>query len=184
MVTRTTLLAVLAALSASLFAAATQAQVYKWTDERGGVHYSNAPPPEGIPPARVATIAEKVSTYAPVTPAAPAVPAPGADAALKTRVQALEQELAAERRARDSANTVSADDRRRAELDECLRQRRADCDRPEVLATGAAPMMVVAPPRRRATIVPTLPAPKAEPKVTTAPLSTGPFGGPRARPPL
>jgi hypothetical protein len=175
MKTRTTLLAVLAALSAA-FLAPVHAQVYKWTDERGGVHYSNSPPPDSIAPAKVATIPDnKVSTYAPL-----AAPVPPADAALKNRVEALEQELASERRTRGGSTASASDERRRAELEECARQRRVDCDRPEVLPAGAAPFVVVAPPRRRSAIVPTLPVPaRAEPKVATAPLH-----GSRARRPL
>ena len=170
---RTTLLAVMAALSAALMATA-HAQVYKWTDERGGVHYSNSAPPEGVTAAKIATIAEKVSTYAPLP-----APAPTVDAALKNRVDALEQELASERRSR-SGSGASGDDRRRAEAEECARQRRVDCDRPEVLPAGTAPVFVVAAPRRRSAIVPTLPVPpKAEPKVATVP-----FNGSRTRRPL
>ena len=39
-------LLILASLGAMLAASVTQAQMYRWTDEEGRVHYSDSPPPE------------------------------------------------------------------------------------------------------------------------------------------
>lgn len=166
-------------LSLTLTAGAAGAQMYKWTDERGRVNYSNTPPPDDMNGIQVGTVADKVSSYSSLGLAANA-PATG-DAALKNRVEALEQELAAERQARPRNEAAKNDDGRKAAAEDCARQRRVDCDRPEVLATGT-PMVVVAPPRRaRPAVVPTVPVPS---KTVARENETAPFNGPKARRPL
>ena len=52
-------------LCLALVAAAPMAaaQVYKWTDERGVINYSNSPPPEGKSKKGVSVVEDRVSVY-------------------------------------------------------------------------------------------------------------------------
>jgi hypothetical protein len=59
------------ALALLLLAPAVVAQVYKWTDARGTVHYSETPPPQGTPFKRIST----AGTEQPSPPAATAATA-------------------------------------------------------------------------------------------------------------
>jgi hypothetical protein len=128
------------------WAATGHAQIYKWTDERGSVHYSNSPPPNGVAATQVRPVEERASVY-------PATPAPSAsEEQLRRRVDALEQQLDSERRNRSIAQADAAqqdEQARRRALEECERQRRVDCDRPEVIMNGPPPAVVVGPARRR-----------------------------------
>jgi hypothetical protein len=54
------------------WAATGHAQIYKWTDDRGSVHYSNSPPPSGVTATQVRPVEERASVY-------PAAPAPSAN---------------------------------------------------------------------------------------------------------
>jgi hypothetical protein len=150
-----------------LIAAPAQGQIYKWTDARGTVHYSNAPPAGGAS-SRVDAVEERVTVYTPTVPAPPGE-------ALRRRVDALEQELEAERGGR--AQPARADEQRdeeraRRELEECQRQRRVDCDKPEILQNGP-PALVIVPARRRAAVVPTQPVPhRGPPKARPVPESS------------
>jgi hypothetical protein len=73
------------------------AQIYKWVDEAGKTHYSDAAPAGG----KASTIADKVSVYTPdPTIIARAATRPSVNPALADRVDSLERQLAAERQAR------------------------------------------------------------------------------------
>src|SRR3954470_2175562 len=133
-------------VAALLVVGACHAQIYKWTDDRGLVHYSSTPPTNGEATRRIEAVDERVTIYSASTSA-------GQDErelALRRRVDALEEELNSQRRSRDRVALAddSNDERRRRELEECQRQRRVDCDRPEVIQNGA-PVAVVIGARRR-----------------------------------
>ena len=81
------------------------AQVYKWVDESGRTHYSDAAPSSAK---RVETVADRVSTYtAPETPAARPQPYAPANAALNDRVDRLERQLYVEQLARQRAELAA-----------------------------------------------------------------------------
>ena len=99
------------------------AEVYKWVDEKGVTNYAGAPPATGR--ARSIDLSSaSVSVYEapPPQPAARAL-----DAAVRARMERLENELLAERRARQ-ASTQAESDRRQLAYEQCLRDRRVDCD--------------------------------------------------------
>ena len=116
--------------SAVLFLAPAlaSAQVYKWVDEKGVVNYSSQPPIE-----RKATLLDpnsvSVSSYTPdetLTRAATTTPSAN-ERALAERIASLERKLDAERYSRQ----VLADAQARAQemrFEQCLRDRRLDCD--------------------------------------------------------
>lgn len=116
------------AFAAIFLAAPAFAQVYKWVDERGVVNYSNE-----APASRNSTVLDpksvRVSTYS--TEEAPKS-APGTltttnDRSLSEKIDRLERKLDAERYARslsDAQVQTAADSR----YEQCLRDRRVDCD--------------------------------------------------------
>jgi hypothetical protein len=136
-----------------------QAQIYKWTDEKGAVHYSSSPPAEGATANRRQIVEERVTSTSPS--AQPSrEPAPESNEDLRKRVLALEQQLETERRSKDKT-LVASDERAKREREECERQRRIDCDRPEVIQDG--PRQVIIVPSRRN------PPPGAKPPPTAKP---------------
>ena len=132
------------------------AEIYKWVDQKGVTNYSSAPPASG----KARTLAPGAAAVS-VYPAPPPRDAERADAAMQARIERLENELLAERRARQTS-TRAESDRRRLAYEQCLRDRRVDCDlvRDGLPATDyftpyyavAAPFVVAArpflPPRR------------------------------------
>src|SRR6185436_16850688 len=137
------------------------AQMYRWTDEKGVVNYSNTPPPKGTPAVKVPEAGPTLPLYPspPFDPVAAPRPSEREDA-LRDRVDALERELDSQRRDRVAAAEADADRRRRAK-EECERQRRVDCDRPELIQDG--PIVVVPRVRPRPNIQPTVPIPEKKP---------------------
>jgi len=130
-------------------ASAQQSGIYKWKDEKGVVHYSNTPPPEGTK----ATVLDESKSKVSVVPAIqmPAQPAAGADSQLKNRVQRLERELEDERRGQAAASQAQSEAYQRWR-EECLKQRRLDCDDPSAAASpiyGYPAPPVVRPPGTR-----------------------------------
>ena len=103
-------------------------QVYKWVDDRGIVNYSSQPPADRksvlLDPNSVS-----VSTYTPEeirTRTAQTMPSVN-ERALVERIASLERKLDAERYSRQvlaDAQTRSMEQR----FDQCLRDRRIDCD--------------------------------------------------------
>lgn len=89
------------ALAAVTLAAGAQAAMYKWTDAKGVVHYTQTPPPGSTP-------------YEPVKPAPPPSPAPARESAQQF-LQKAEAEAARQRQARAEAALKQA-------------QARKDCD--------------------------------------------------------
>ena len=128
---------------AFLVVSATQAQMYKWVDERGLVTYTNVPPPASRSLGKLETLvpaAVTVSTYSSVESLGKGAYS-GREKSLESRVEQLERELAAERQARSNAQVAAQqasasatsraeqESRRQRELRErCLADRRVDCD--------------------------------------------------------
>jgi hypothetical protein len=163
---------ILAALVLALVTFGASAQVYRWTDERGVVNYSNTRPPAGVPTVRVPEPELPVLATPPAeAPAARTETRPpprDGEAELRQRVDTLERELAAERGARQQIAQAD-DERRQRAREECERQRRVDCDQLEVLPDGA-PVIVHPRVRPRPNIVPTLPVPERKAPVASAPF--------------
>jgi hypothetical protein len=117
------------AVAIALFAAApVWAQVYKWVDDKGVVNYSSRPPTDRKS-ALLDPNSVSVSTYTPVdVPAQAAKARPSeSERMLAEKVAALERKLEAERTARQSTEYAQARYlEQRAE--QCLRDRRVDCD--------------------------------------------------------
>jgi hypothetical protein len=117
-----------AAAIALVAAVPAWAQIYKWVDEKGVVNYSSRPPA-----GRKSTVLDpnsvSVSTYTPdesLTQASRAKPS-ATERALAERVASLERRLEAERYSRQllaDAQTRAMD----ARFEQCLRDRRVDCE--------------------------------------------------------
>ena len=139
-----------AALLASVAAIAPAlAQVYKWVDDSGVTHYSDQAPANRKFSTKLNGVSDRLSLY---TPAPYLVQAAysGSDPTLKNRIDALERQLQAERQARDFMAAADA----HASLiayQQCLAQRRVDCDTYGGLypPAYAAPVLVVPARHRR-----------------------------------
>lgn len=108
-----------------LMASTAQSQIYKWVDERGVVNYS-ADPPNGRQSQKVDPNAARVT----VVPSSPMPTSPGAsvsESGLRERVSRLENDLEAER-ARRTAGQPTEEERLARAREQCLAQRRVDCD--------------------------------------------------------
>jgi len=109
-------------------APASWAQVYKWVDDKGVVNYSSQPP-ANRKSALLDPNSVSVSTYAPderATRTAQTTPNVK-EKALEERIVSLERKLEAERYSRQ----ISADAQARSleqRFEQCLRDRRIDCD--------------------------------------------------------
>ncbi|MBL8383025.1 MAG: DUF4124 domain-containing protein [Burkholderiales bacterium] len=131
--------------------------VYKWTDARGVVNYSTAPPPEAQRLVRVDTTPAVAAAGA----ASDTESAASHERRLREQMQQIDtlrqaRELAQAREqqqrhemqlARQAADTEEA--RRRLAREQCLRERRIDCDAAPGVAYVPAPVVVVrrAPPQ-------------------------------------
>ena len=78
-----------------------QAQIYKWVDESGKTHYSDAAPAEAK---KTVTVADRVSVYTSDAPIPRAQPAVVASSVLSERVDSLERQLQYERLARQQVD--------------------------------------------------------------------------------
>jgi len=125
-----TLMLLLGALSMLSFAPAN-AEVYKWVDKNGRIHYSDQLP-EG---ARVLAIQDRLSLYSPEPAVAQALQATtrrDVTRVMADRAAALERQLQSERLARQSVPDA------RAAYDRCVADRRTDCDQILISAGSAA----------------------------------------------
>lgn len=169
------------------------AQTVKWRDERGVVTYSNVPPPESASGVRVDSVPPVISTYSSAQSMgnmgnsgnagnmSREAAAPGS---LRARVEALERELEIERRARALASQMvsnqaaqeaeAREKRRKALREQCIADRRVDCDTAN-LEAPAAPVVVVARPVVIRPLSPPLPPPprRSEQRVMDRPAPTG-----------
>lgn len=121
----------LLAATAALVSAQARAEIYKWVDRNGRVHYSDALPGKD---ARVIAIQDRLSLYSPEPAVAQALQGGSRSsqtAALADRVATLERQLQTERLARQPTAPEA-----RAAYERCLADRRTDCDQ---LLSGAAP---------------------------------------------
>lgn len=109
-----------AALAAAMPAGA---QTYKWVDERGGVTYSNTPPPADGRAKKVDAVAERVSVY---TPDSQLIEAMKADPTRDATIAGLQRELNA---AKQSSADAARKSKRDAAYERCVSQRRVDCER-------------------------------------------------------
>jgi hypothetical protein len=118
----------LASLAALLvLAPAAHAEIYKWVDDKGVVNYSNTPPPANRKSVKLDEEQGRVSTIEAYDYSKSG--APRREQALQERVARLEQEVA---RARQTAalDAAAAAEAYRAWREQCIAQRRVDCDGP------------------------------------------------------
>ncbi len=105
------------------------AQVYRWTDERGGINYGSKPPAGARNIVKMNDDEGRVSTMPSVPPEVIDSTRARAD---QRRADQLQRDLDAERRANRSgyggANTASD---YQAWLEACRAERRVDCDNPD-----------------------------------------------------
>jgi hypothetical protein len=135
---RTSILEPPCALVAAVFISAismgaTGAEIFKWKDEKGVVHYSNSPPPKGTE----ATVLDESKSNVSVVPGykpPDGATVPGSDPALQDRVRRLERELDQERQSQSAAAQSQADAYAKWRA-ECLAQRGTDCDDPNAAGT-------------------------------------------------
>jgi Domain of unknown function (DUF4124) len=134
--TLTRLLVVLCPLAAAPAWADT---IYKWVDEQGTVHYSNARPAKPSQKAEV-VVEDRVSTIQAAPAFAPAAASRPETEFLARRVDRLERELAAQRQAAQAVDTDARAEQ--AAYDRCRAERRIDCDG----GYGPAPYLIVTAP--------------------------------------
>lgn len=102
------LLAILAVIPVLLGGASAFAQIYRWTDERGVVNYSNQPPMKPEIASGLAVVEDRVSVYTPDAALLQAIEAERRGGGVSRRIAELERQLEAERRARQLAAAVAA----------------------------------------------------------------------------
>lgn len=122
---RLALVRLLGALTAVVLAGPVGAQLYKWVDEKGVTNYGSAPPANARNVERVDESNPRVSTVPGLKPEDVKA---GEDRALQQKIDRLERDLEAQRRA-------TADAQARADADaqwreRCIADRRLDCDDP------------------------------------------------------
>ena len=112
----------LIALVAILASAPASAQVYKWVDGGGVTNYGNQPPADPKAAKKVEIIEDRVSVYTPDKSLVQAIEADRqrSNQALSQRVDDLERQLDAERRARQYAAAEVP-----VAYDPCLRDRKS-----------------------------------------------------------
>ena len=105
-------------------------QIYKWVDERGVTNYSNQPPTDPKTAQKARPVEDRLSVYS---------PDPGLKQAIedlhknveerqnRRRIEQLEDQLAAERRAREAAAAAAAPQDTERAYDRCLADGRLDC---------------------------------------------------------
>ena len=125
-------------LAVALLSLPAGAEVYKWVDAEGTTHYSDRAPDK----ASAEVVQERISVYKATEPSKPPS---GANRALENRIEQLESQIQAERRARDDY-AYNADLAAQAAYQQCVDQRRVDCDSPAYAQTYSpayAPYVVV-----------------------------------------
>lgn len=118
-------------LATMLAAIPVYAQVYKWVDEHGVTNYSSEPPAHRNAGLKPATVADRISIYAPEPAVQRAIGAIslGKDRILSDRIDSLERQHTAERESSQYAAAAAAEARAaQAAYLQCLEERRVDCD--------------------------------------------------------
>lgn len=130
---------------AMAWSSGTFAEIYKWVDQKGVTNYSSSPPATG----KARTLDPETVTVSVYQAPAPQDAARALDAMMRQRVAMLENQLRAERLSQQAAYQTDGD-RTRLAYEQCLRERRVDCDtgRDGMHATpyfyaAAAPVFVV-----------------------------------------
>ena len=113
----------LAWAGAMLASSGSVAEIYKWVDQKGVTNYSSTPPATGK--ARTLDPAETTVSVYQAPP--PQEPARRLDAMLRRRIAMLEDQLQAERLARLAQQASYRTDAGLAR-EQCVRERRVDCD--------------------------------------------------------
>ena len=146
------LISLLTLFVAVLAAAPTHAGVYKWVDQNGVTNYSGKPPIDAAVVKKVDSVAQRISVYTPDTALTLAMAAGPkvSERILSDRIDSLERQLEAERRARQVA---AAAERQAAQTayERCVAERRVDCNGGH---TPYPPAVVVAIPRPQTRFVP------------------------------
>ncbi|MBI2316176.1 MAG: DUF4124 domain-containing protein [Betaproteobacteria bacterium] len=130
--------------------AGAHAQIYKWVDENGVTNYAGKPPVAAQSAKELDVVPERISIYAQdpaVLRALETASASRRDPLVYARIDRLERALAAERQARHdllAAEAAAA----RAAYEQCLAQRRVDCET-ESLGGYSPPPVAPAQFRRR-----------------------------------
>jgi hypothetical protein len=98
-------------------------------DERGVTNYSSEPPADRKAAVKAATVADRISVYAPEPALQRSISALsiGRDRILSGRIDSLERELAGERQSSQYASAAEAR-AAQAAYAQCLAERRVDCD--------------------------------------------------------
>jgi len=146
------------AVAAVLAGAASSAlgQVYKWVDQNGVTNYSGKPPTEINAVKKLDVVAERLSVYPPDKAVMRALDTASQriDPVLTNRIDLLERQLAAERQARQYAAATEASVLQAA-YEQCLAQRRVDCDG-QVAYYAYAPISVAMRRQRQQHFVPSI----------------------------
>ena len=133
---------VIAGLAATLAGSPTWAQVYKWVDEGGATHYSDRMPANQGTLKKVDIVPDRLSVYTP-DPSLTTTLGQERDSKLSDRIDRLERELQAERRARQFAAAAEAQ-AFAAAYEQCLADRRVDCDGYDGYYFDGVPMVAAA----------------------------------------
>ncbi len=160
---------VLSLCAATLAVSPARADLYKWVDEAGVTHYSDHAPTTSS----ATVVPERISVYKPDPGLLRAMSAP--KSALDNRVAVLEQQLRRERRYRDEAASSGAA-AQQAAYDQCVAERRVDCDQSGTYPLYGAPVIVVGGRRHR----PVAPVVPVRPITATGAIMPGTFHGPNA----
>jgi hypothetical protein len=116
-------------LAAGLATAPAFAQVYRWTDERGSVNYGSKPPPNAR---NVSVMREDEGRVSTVPGVPPELVSSQQERADQRRIDRLERDLDAQRRANraQSGSAGGSSLEYQAWREQCLAERRVDCDDP------------------------------------------------------
>ena len=119
------------AITALLAAAPVAAQLYKWVDENGVTNYSNQPPVNPKAAKNLRPVEDRLSIYSPDEGLTQAIDDARQNAQQRqnqrARIENLENQLEAERRAREQASVAAARETRLA-YEKCVAERRVDCN--------------------------------------------------------
>lgn len=119
------------------------AQVYKWVDQRGVTHYSDQAPPKQGTVRKLDIVTDRLSVYTQDPSLIRSSEHLGSDPALSERIDRLERQLQSERQARQYA-AAEAQAYMTAAYEQCLADRRVDCDGYSSSYPYAAPVVVAA----------------------------------------
>ena len=122
---RLALARILATLAAAVLAAPAGAELYKWVDDKGVTNYGSTPPANARNIQKLDDSNPRVSTVPGLKPEEVQA---GENRALQQKVDQLERDLEAQRRATADAQARAAADAQWRER--CLADRRVDCDDP------------------------------------------------------